>query len=519
MTHSTWSRREVLAALAAGAVCGLAPAVGRSGSGGLLLRDVLLLDGTGKPGRLTDVLVQGDRVERIGRISAGSARGARIVEGGGRVLAPGFIDTHTHGDPLRDDYAGFLAMGVTTIVLGQDGGSPALPDGEAAGLPAWLDAVEGAAIDVNVATLSGHGALRRQARIGDETRRPSDAELERMRALLEADLRAGSHGLSTGLEYVPGIYAEPRELAALGPTVARHGGVAMSHMRSEDDDKVRQSIEEHIAASRPARTHISHLKMMYAKGEAAAESLLAFLHDKRRAGVPLTADAYPYTAGYTGIAILFPEWALPPADYAAVRAARRDELAAYLQARVARRGGPEALLFGSAPHAGKTLAQAAADVDGGFVGFLVELGPGGGSGAHFTMDETLQSRLLLDPIIGICTDGSPGMRHPRATGTYAKWIGEYAGTGKLPLEEAVRKATGLPASVMGFADRGVVRAGAKADLVLFDPARVRARSDYVDPFAPAEGFDLVVANGRPAFENGERVGRAGRLLRRNPGAP
>lgn len=514
MTPSTWSRREVLAAMAAGAACALAPAAGRSGSSGLLLRDVLLVDGTGAPGRRTDVLVRDDRIERVGRIADDPARGTRIVEGGGRVLAPGFIDTHAHGDPLRDDYTGFLAMGVTTIVLGQDGGSPALPDGESGGLPAWLDAADAARLDVNVATLSGHGALRRQARIDDATRRPSDAELERMRALLEADLRAGSHGLSTGLEYVPGIYAELRELAALGPTVARHGGVAMSHMRSEDDDEVRQSIEEHIAASQPARTHISHLKMMYAKGEAPAESLLAFLHDKRRAGVALTADAYPYTAGYTGIAILFPEWALPPADYAAVRAHRRDELAAYLEARMARRGGPEALLFGSTPYAGKTLAQAAAEAERNFVDFLIELGPGGGSGAHFTMDETLHSRLLLDPVVGLCTDGSPCMHHPRATGTYAKWIGEFAVDGKLPLEEAVRKATGLPASVMGFADRGVVRPGAKADLVLFDPARVRARSDYVDPFARAEGFDLVVANGRPAFEDGERVGKTGRLLRR-----
>jgi N-acyl-D-amino-acid deacylase len=512
MTASLWSRREALGALAG---CTLAPAFVRAGTpDGLLIRDVLLVDGTGAPGRRTDVLVHGGRIGRIGRIEAREARGMRIVAGKGRVLAPGFIDTHAHGDPLGDSYDAFLAMGVTSIVLGQDGSSPELPDGRGPGIPAWLDAVGRAQLGLNVATLSGHGSLRRQAGIPDETRVPSGAEIARMQSLLDAELRAGAYGLSSGLEYVPGIYAQTPELAALGAIVARHDGVAMSHMRSEDDDRVRQSIEEHIAASRPARTHISHLKVMYAKGEAEADSLLRFLHAQRAAGVALTADAYPYTAGYTGIAILFPEWALPPTDYAEVLATRRAELRQYLQARMTRRGGPEALLFGSGKHAGKTLARAAADEGREFADLLIALGPRGGSAAHFTMDETLQSRLLLDPIVCLCTDGGPGMRHPRATGTYARWIEKYVVADKrLSLEEAVRKATGLPASILRLADRGTIRPGANADLVLFDPSRVRARSDYTNPFAPSEGFDLVVVNGQPAFENGERVANAGRLLR------
>src|SRR5690606_4305811 len=150
------------------------------------------------------------------------------VEGGGRVLAPGFIDLHTHGDPLGADYTQFLAMGVTTVLLGQDGGSPSLPDKgrEPGSLPAWMDAVTQATLDVNVATLSGHGALRRRAGIDDGTRRPSDAQLAKLQAILEHDLRSGAFGMSTGLEYVPGRYAELRELARLGPVIARpHGGV------------------------------------------------------------------------------------------------------------------------------------------------------------------------------------------------------------------------------------------------------------------------------------------------------
>jgi N-acyl-D-aspartate/D-glutamate deacylase len=481
------------------------------------MRDVLLVDGSGKPGRRTDVLVRGDRIERIGRIGNDETRGLRVIDGGGRVLAPGFIDLHTHGDPLTESYAQYLAMGVTTVVLGQDGSSPSLPGARRAAdtLPAWMDALDRAAPDINVATLSGHGSLRRRAGIGDGTRHPSDAQLARMQAILERDLHAGAFGMSTGLEYVPGRYAELRELSSLGPVIARHDGVEMSHMRSEDADDVRTSIRELVAASGPARAHVSHLKMVYGHGEAAAEALLAFMQTLRTRGQPLTADAYPYEASYTGVGILFPEWALPPTDYAGVLQSRHDELRAWLQQRMEKRGGPKALLFGTGPHAGKTLARVAAETDKPFADVLLEIGPEGGEAAHFVMDRALQDRLLLDPRVALCTDGSPGGSHPRSAGTYAKWIEEFVvKQPRVSLEEAVRKATSLPAAILRLADRGTIRQGARADLVLFDPANVHARADYVTPTAHAEGFDLVVVNGQPAFERGERAARAGRLLRR-----
>jgi N-acyl-D-aspartate/D-glutamate deacylase len=365
-----------------------------------------------------------------------------------------------------------------------------------------------------VAALSSHGTLRRAVAVADGTRRPDAAALARMAAQLEAELRGGAFGLSYGLEYVPGIYSEASELTHLGRVVSHHRGVVMSHMRSENDDEIEASIDELIASSGPARPHISHLKLVFGKGEPRARALLAFLAAKRRAGIDLTADAYPYTAGYTGVAILFPEWALPPTDYASVLAGRRQELRDYLEKRMIRRGGPEALLLGTAPYAGKTVAQAAQEAGLPFPDFLVRLGPEGGSGAHFTMDKALQDVLLLDPFVAIATDGGPGMRHPRATGTYAKWIEEYVVRDrKLPIEEAIRKATGLPARILRLRDRGVIRVGAKADLIVFDPARIRARSTYVDPFAMAEGIDLVMVNGQPAFEGGKRAGGFGRLLR------
>ncbi len=478
----------------------------------IYFRDVLLVDGTGAEPCRADVTVVGDRVAAILPPGGAVPLGARAVPGDGRVLAPGFIDTHTHGDPLEQSYDAFLAMGVTTILLGVDGAGPRISDD--LNLETWLTAADRAALSLNVAVLASHGTLRRASGIPDSVRQPDDAALARMAAQLDRELTAGAFGISYGLEYVPGIYATSAELAGLGQTVDRHDGVVMSHMRSENDDEIEASIEELIASARPGRPHISHLKVVFGKGEVRARQLLDYIAAKRRAGIDLTADAYPYSAGYTGIALLFPEWALPPSDYGAIVAERRQGLRDHLVARMTRRGGPEALLIGTAPYAGKTLAQASQEARLHYADFLIKIGPGGASGAHFTMDDALQDILVLDPHVAISTDGGPGMRHPRATGTYAKLIEQYVvNSGRLPIEQAVHKATALPARILRIADRGTVRPGAKADLVLFAPERVKARSSYLDPFAPAQGFDMVLVNGQPAFEGGQRVGAPGRLLR------
>jgi N-acyl-D-amino-acid deacylase len=508
------SRRQLIAgALASGGLSGLPLRAQGSAAPSTLFRDVSLIDGTGTAPRRANVLVTGGRIARISRPSPGErVSNARVVEGGGRVLAPGFIDLHSHGDPLRSSYETFLAMGVTTISLGQDGGGPT--SGRDFDLAGWRQAMDRAALDVNVAPLVGHGTIRRAAEVPDNIARPDAAGLRRMTALLDAQLRAGMFGLSYGLEYVPGIYSETPELAALGRVVARHDRVAMSHMRSENDDVIEASIDELIASASGARAHISHLKVVFGRGEARARALLDFLAAKRRQGVRLTADEYPYNAGYTGIGILFPEWALPPTDYAAVVAQRRQELYDHLVARMTRRGGPGALLLGTGPNAGRTLEQVAQAAGRHYADVLIELGPEGGSGAHFTMDQVLQDVLLVDPHVAFSTDGGPGMRHPRATGTYAKLIEEYVVRDrKLTLQEMVRKASGLPAQILGLRDRGVARVGAKADLVLFNPANVRARSSFVEPLLQAEGFDLVLVNGRSAFEGGRKIGTSGALLR------
>jgi N-acyl-D-amino-acid deacylase len=494
------------------------------GSFDLLIEDALLVDGTGAPPVEADILVEGDRIAFIGDVPKGAAKAARTIAAAGRTLSPGFIDTHTHADPLKESFDGFLAMGVTTVILGQDGRSATIrATGDDVATPAeplggWLKKVEAKGVQLNVAVLSGHGSLRHMAGIPDSARALTAEQQRRMNDIMSAELADGSFGLSTGLEYVPGRYAETAELVPLAKRVADADGVIISHMRTEDDGLVEGAVQELVDYGGKARIQASHLKIVFGKGPQTARRLLDFIGTKQREGARLSADVYPYTAGYGGLGLIFPEWALPPADYAAVVKARRTELLDYLKARMTKRGGPTALLFGSAPIAGKTLADVAAEQGKPFEQVLLDLGPNGAHGAHFIMDEALQDLLVVSPLTAISTDGGPSIRHPRGTGTYARLIEYYVEQQKaLSLQEAVRKSSSLPAAAMGFTDRGVVRVGAKADLLLFDPRQVRAKSDYLKPYELAQGFDVVIVNGRIARENGVTAsGRYGQVLRRAP---
>lgn len=493
------------------------------GSFDLLIEDAVLVDGTGAAPVEADILVEGDRIAFIGDVPKGAAKAARTITAAGRTLSPGFIDTHTHADPLKESFDGFLAMGVTTVVLGQDGrsantvatGDKSSPDNV---LGHWLEKVEAKGVQLNVASLSGHGSIRRLAGIPDSARALTGAQQDRMNAVLDADLRDGSFGLSTGLEYVPGRYSETAELVPLAKRVADADGVIISHMRTEDDGLVEGAVQELVDYGGKARIQASHLKIVFGKGPQTAHRLLDFIQAKQREGAKLSADVYPYTAGYGDLGLIFPEWALPPADYGKVVRERRAELLAYLKARMTKRGGPGALLFGSAPIAGKTLADVAAEQGKPFEDLLLALGPDGAHGAHFIMDEAVQDLLVASPLTAISTDGGPSIRHPRGTGTYARLIEHYVERKKaLSLAEAVRKSSSLPAAAMGFTDRGIVRVGAKADLLLFDPQMVRAKSDYLKPYELAQGFDIVIVNGRVARENGVTAsGRYGQVLRRAP---
>ena len=254
--------------------------------------------------------------------------------------------------------------------------------------------------------------------------------------------------------------------------------------------------------------------MVYGKGAERAEEILSFMKRTGSYQNSVTADLYPYTASYTGIGILFPSWAKQPKRYAGIREGRGDELAEFLRNRVNLRNGPEATLFGSAPYKGKTLADVASEYGLPFEIVLRDIiGPYGASAAYFIMDEALQKRLVQDEQIMIGSDGSPTMYHPRGYGSFAKVIEEYAVQDSLmTLEEAIRKMTSLPAETIGLPDRGILTEGAKADILLFDPQKVRALASFDDPHQLASGFDLVIVNGKIAIDQSGTASRAGKLL-------
>jgi N-acyl-D-aspartate/D-glutamate deacylase len=477
----------------------------------LLVSGGQVLDGTDPAPRPADVLVRGDTIAYVGAVDTTLITVAQRIDATGRYVAPGFIDTHAHGDPLATPaFANFLAQGVTTICLGQDGGSPAFAE-----LGPWMDRVDRIGPGVNIALFAGHGTLRRLSGV-DYDPEPDTAGLRRMQDLLAAALAAGCYGLSTGLEYTPGTFAGDAELLALARTVGAHDGLIMSHIRNEDDGAIEASLRELLRQAAFANVHASHLKVVYGKGAERADEILALLDSARQAAPhAVTADLYPYTASYTGIGIVFPEWAKPPHDYAQVKRERRTELLAFLRQKIQDRNGPEATLFGTAPYAGQTLAQVAAAQGRPYADVLLDIGPGGASGAYFVMDEALQTRLLQDPHVMVCSDGSPTMHHPRGYGSFAKVIEDYVvRDSRLPLGEAVRKMTSLPAATVGLARRGSLRPGYFADLVVFDPAAVRANATFSEPHRLATGMSAVVVNGRVAFGAGRDTTRVGRMLRK-----
>lgn len=479
-------------------------------AGDLLITNATIVDGSGGERVPGSILVQDGIIAKVGEITADEYSAAKTVDADGRVVSPGFIDTHSHGDPLETPrFDNFLSMGVTTITLGQDGSSPRTDN-----VSGWMDDVDRQGTGPNILYFAGHNSLRRLV----DAPRQSNLDsryITGMQELLKNAMADGAFGLTTGLEYDHGRFADLRELVALGETVAETNGVVMSHMRNEDDDQIEDSVTELLQQGRKSgvSVHASHIKIVFGDTPQQATSVLGLIQEARNEGLTVTADLYPYTASYTGIAILFPDWALPPNDYDEVVKNRREELADYLRELVNKRNGPEATLFGTEPWAGQTLADLADTMDKPFEDVLIEdIGPSGASAAYFVMDEEVMRQFLTGPYVMVSSDGSPTMRHPRGYGSFAKIIRQYVKQEELlSLEEAIYKMSGLPAETLGLSDpataetrRGLIREGFSADLLIFDPAAVTDNATFEDPHAYAEGFDWVFVNGKAVIEEGER---------------
>jgi N-acyl-D-amino-acid deacylase len=474
----------------------------------LLIRDAQIVDGTGSEAYSGHLLVDNGIIVRAGNFQTDTIRAVMSIDADGRTVSPGFIDAHAHGNPFETPrFDNFLAMGVTTIALGQDGSSPMTTD-----VAGWMSRVDSIGTGVNILHFTGHGTLRGLVDAPQQPNLP-ESNLDEMVILMENAMTAGSFGLSTGLEYESGRYATMQELAAIAKAVAEKDGIVMSHLRSEDNDHIEEAVSELIQQGRESgsRVHISHIKIVYANQADRASDVLAFMEQARQNGVRITADLYPYTASYTGIGIVFPDW-ITPSNFERLKETRRAELEQYLRNRIELRNGPEATLFGTPPWSGLTLAEVADSLDKPFEDVLIDdIGPSGAGAAYFVMNEDVMNRFLSDPHVMISSDGSPTMHHPRGYGSFAKIIDDYVNQESLlSLEEAIHKMTGLTAVTLGLSDpakveepRGFLKPGFAADILIFDHTKFRDKATFEEPHLLAEGMDWVFVNGVAVIREGE----------------
>ncbi len=473
-----------------------------------LIRDVLVVDGTGAPGRVASVRVCADRIDAVGAVTPQT--GDRTVVGKGLALAPGFIDTHSHHaggiDKERTVFAA-ISQGITTIVVGQDGGSdfPLAP---------FFASLEAAPPAVNVASYVGHGTLREQVMGGDYKRPATADEIVAMSALLRRDLASGALGLSSGLEYDPGIYSTTEELIALATETSRAGGRYISHIRSEDRSLF-QAVDEVVRIGREARlpVQISHMKLAMKSLWGQADRLLARLDAARADGVEITADVYPYPYWQSTMTVLFPERNFT--DRATATFALTELTTP--EGMIVSRFEPEPA------YAGKTLAEIAklrgTDPVTTYIDLIAKSLAVGGDNESIiatSMDERDIAALTAWPHSNICSDGQADGRHPRGYGAFPRVLRRYVReTHALSLEAAVEKMTRLAAAHVGLRDRGVIQEGAYADLVLFDPAAVADRATPQEPHLPSAGILGVWVNGVRVLDQGKATGALpGRVLRR-----
>jgi N-acyl-D-amino-acid deacylase len=525
----------------------------------LIIRDAQVVDGTGNPWFRGDVAVSGASIAAVGRVTG---EAARVIEAHGLCVCPGFIDVHAHGDftPFDKTVVDYkLRQGITTEVNGNCGFSAAPVDPSTVGLvrkyvegfiaPAqgvpwdwqslgeYLDSIARAQSVINIAPLIGHGALRAAA-MGYEQRAPSAAELDTMKALMRDAMQQGAFGLSTGLVYVPGTYAQTDEIIAIAEVAARHGGLYATHMRNEAE-QLFEAFDEAIQIGRQAgiAVQISHHKASGRPNHGKVRETLARLQDERAQGLDITVDQYPYTASSTTLASVLPPWAQVggvPNILERLRdpATRREIKAAMVTdpqhgERMIRGCRADEILIASVKSArnkacaGKPLQQIAEmrgeePLDSVFNLLLDE--ECAVTMIMFSMAEEDVRTVMRHPATMIGTDGiwSHGAPHPRIYGTYPRILGTYVREVRLlSLEDAVRKMTSFPAQKFGLWKKGLVREGLDADLVIFDPARIAERSTFQNPHQYPAGLPYVIVNGQVVVDQERYTGKlAGRVVKK-----
>jgi N-acyl-D-amino-acid deacylase len=516
------------------------PAAGLAAEADILIRNARVVDGTGSPWFLSDVAVADGRISALGRNLQVDAK--RTIDAEGRVLAPGFVDVNTHVEsssrraglsrlPRADN---FLFDGVTTIITGNCGGSEI-------DIADYARSLEG--LGLNVATLIGHNTVRREV-VGLDDRSPTAAEIREMKALVEKAMQDGAVGLSTGLLYVPGTYAETGEVIELAKVAASYGGVYATHLREQGallHESITEAVTIGIEAGIPVQ--ISHLKVKGPSRWGSIGSALDLIEVYRGQGVDIVVDAYPYARASTNLGVNLPRWAV--AGSAADIAGRiedpqlRRQIASGMKDML-NDGGYEDYSFATVArflpdesYNGlniseiNRLREGAPDIDGEIGTILDMMVEGGEAGMsqgasmvyHYMSDDDVDT-IFRYPNAAVASDGGVvefgvGQPHPRSYGTNARVIASFVQERNvLSLEDAVRRMTSLPARAFALHDRGIVRPGFAADLVLFDPARVQDNASFEDPHRYSDGFDYVIVNGVIAIDGGEiSDARGGQFVR------
>jgi N-acyl-D-amino-acid deacylase len=499
----------------------------------LLIINARIVDGSGNPWFRADVAIKDGRIARIGRVSAAAA--TRTIDARGQILAPGFIDVHTHVESIYSLPAAenFVRMGVTTLVTGNCGSSTT-------DVAEFLGRIKDKPLAVNLATLIAHGSVRRRV-IGLEDRAPTPEELKQMEGLVEQGMKDGAVGLSTGLIYVPGTYAKTDEIVALARVAAKYDGLYATHMRNEGDkvaDAIRESIQIGEQAGLPVE--ISHFKISNKKLWGQTPMTLGLVRDARARGLVVTVDQYAYTASSTSLDSRLPSWLRAggldePKKRLADKATRERAISDTKDA--LKKSGFKDYSFAvvasydvDKSFNGKSIAEITKQVKGksdvtSQIEQMLEMYEAGGAGMiYHGMDEADVKRIMQEPFTMIASDSGvrqvdESVPHPRGYGNNARVLGRYVRELKLiSLEDAIRKMTSLPAQTFGFRDRGLIREGFAADLVIFDDNTILDQATFDKPHQFPVGISFVIVNGAPVFENNQMTAARPGVALRGPGS-
>ncbi|MDO5506027.1 MAG: amidohydrolase family protein [Pseudoxanthomonas suwonensis] len=521
-----------LSLLTTGLLAACAPMPAAKSDVDVIIAGGLAFDGSDAPGRKVDVAIRGERIVAVGPDLAARFHADRIIDARGKLVAPGFIDAHTHpdtyiqsGDPDKRRADPWLHQGVSTIVIGIDGSGT--PD-----IAAQARTLETGGIGTNVAAYVGFGPVRGRV-IGQDDRAPTNEELDRMRALVAKGMCEGALGISTGLFYAPQSFASTDEVVELAREAAVRGGLYDTHQRDESSYSIGLlgSIDETLEIGRRASipVHIGHIKALGLDVHDQAGAVIERIRQARAGGQRVTADQYPWLASATGLgAALLPRWAqdggrqamLQRFDEPATRARIREAMAENLR----RRGGADALLFIGAdqPWTGHTLQQMATQWQIDPLDAAIRVLQAGGAGAQkiasFNMAQADVELFMQQPWVLTASDGGDG--HPRQHATFPEKYAKFVvGKPVIPLQAFIHRSTGLTADTLGLAQRGYLREGHFADIVVLDPDRYAPRADYRNPSLLSEGVEYLFVNGTAVLDDGQaRQVLPGRALLRIPPA-